>query len=487
MSEFGKRIKHLFSQPLTDPEEIRLLKEAGMPEELFDKGAFAAYQLFQKATKSGELSAIKEIKAAIDGDIDKSGTYDFLLPAIAMADTFLPVYRDIRAEKHSEYLLYGGRGSTKSSFISLVIIELLVNNPEFHGVICRKVKDTLRDSVYAQLCWAISTLGLSDKFECRTNPLEIEYIPTCQKLYFRGADKPAKIKSIKPKFGYIGILWFEELDQFGGCEEIRSIEQSVLRGGDRCFVFKSFNPPRTVSSWVNRYTKEENPGALIHKSTYLDVPPDWLGKKFIEDAEKLQQTNPKAYEHEYLGNPTGFGGNVFENVELREITDEEINAMDKICYGLDWGWYPDPLRFHAVSLSGGVLTVFDEISGNKMSNDVICREFESHGITKSDKIIADSGGEGPKSIADFRARGYFMRGAKKGKGSVEHSMKWLSSLDKIVIDPKRCPNAAREFSEYEFERADDGSFISGYPDRDNHSIDAVRYATENLRKRERLK
>ena len=483
MSEFNRRIRWLFSQPVKDPEDLKLLKAAGIPEDFADNGSFAALRLFERAVKSGELSAIKEIKLAIEEDLDNKGTGSFLLPAITLCEKFMPVYRDIHEEGHSEYLLYGGRGSTKSSFVSLVIIELLINNPEFHGVICRKVKDTLRDSVYAQICWAITTLGLDESFDCRTSPLEIEYRPTGQKLYFRGADKPAKIKSIKPKFGYIGLLWFEELDQFAGTEEIRSIEQSVLRGGDRCFVFKTFNPPRTVSSWVNRYATVDNPHCMMHKSTYLDVPPAWLGKKFIDDAQMLKITNYRAYEHEYLGVPTGNGGNVFENVELREITDEEIARMDKICYGIDWGWYPDPLRVHAVYLSGRRLYIIDEISGNRITNDSLCTYLSEHGIEKTDKIVADSGGEGPKTIADFRARGYYMRPARKGKGSVEHSMKWLSSLDKIIIDPKRCPNAAREFSEYEFEQAEDGSFISGYPDRDNHSIDAVRYATEEHRRK----
>lgn len=473
----------LFSQHLKNPEDIDLLLNAGIPEEYVDNGTMAAYKLFCRATKDGELSAIKEIKAAVEEQKSSSGSHSFLLPALMLCEKFMPVYRDIHSEEHSEYLLYGGRGSTKSSFTSLAIIELLINNPQFHGVICRKIKDTLRDSVYAQLLWAISALGLDEYFECKTSPLEIKYIPTGQKLYFRGADKPSKIKSIKPEFGYIGILWFEELDQFAGTEEIRSIEQSVLRGGDKCFVFKTFNPPRTVSSWVNRYVSLENPHRMVHKSTYLDVPQKWLGRKFIEDAELLKASNPKAYEHEYLGIPTGNGGNVFENVELREITDDEILRMDKICYGIDWGWYPDPLRFHAMTLSGRELIIFDEISGNRITNDALCHELEKHGVSKSDKIIADSGGEGPKTIADFKARGYFMRGAKKGKGSVEHSMKWLSSLDKIIIDPKRCPNAAKEFTEYEFEQAGDGSFISGYPDRNNHSIDAVRYATEEYRRK----
>ena len=85
--------------------------------------------------------------------------------------------------------------------------------------------------------------------------MEIEYIPTGQKIYFRGADDPGKIKSIKPQFGYIGIVWFEELDQYHGPEAIRNIEQSVIRGGDIAYIFKSFNPPQTANNWANKYVK----------------------------------------------------------------------------------------------------------------------------------------------------------------------------------------------------------------------------------------
>ncbi len=481
MSSFNDRIRQMSSIKVKDPENIKLLADMGVSEDMADLGAMAAMNLFKRAICDKDLSAIKEIRTALEGNSDKNSR-EFMLPAAMIADTFIPVYRDVRDEAHSQYLLYGGRGSTKSSFVSMMIVELLINNPEIHGCICRKVKDTLRDSVYAQVTWAIEVLGLSNSFECRTSPMEIEYLPTGQKLYFRGADKPSKIKSIKPPFGYIGILWFEELDQFSGEEEIRSIEQSVMRGGDRCFVFKTFNPPRSAQSWVNCFARADTQGICRHKSCYLDVPKAWLGKKFIEDAENLKESNPKAYEHEYLGEATGNGGNVFENVELKEISDSEIQAFDRPLFGMDWGWYPDPLRFHGVHFdsASSTLWIFDEISGNKLTNDKICQLLREHGIGESDRITADSGGEGPKTIADFRARGFFMRGAKKGRGSVEYSMKWLSSLKKIIIDPSRCPCAAEEFCCYEFEKNADGTFMSGYPDRNNHSIDAVRYALESV-------
>ena len=206
---------------------------------------------------------------------DASGPFE--IPARLVAPAFMPVLLDILDKGHLEYVEEGGRGSTKSSFISLVIPTLIKNNPQMHAVCCRKVGNTLRDSVFAQICWAIDALGLGAEFDSKVSPLEITYKPTGQKIYFRGADDPIKLKSIKPQFGYIGILWYEELDQFAGPEEVRNIRQSAIRGGDTAWVFKSFNPPKTKSNWANQYVLEDNPGALVHSSTYNDVPPEWLG------------------------------------------------------------------------------------------------------------------------------------------------------------------------------------------------------------------
>ena len=297
--------------------------------------------------------------------------------------------------------------------------------------------------------------------------------------------KSAKLKSIKVPFGYIGILWFEELDQFCGEEEIRSIEQSVIRGGDEAFIFKSFNPPRTIGNWANQFVKVPKETRLICKSSYLDIPPEWLGKVFLEEAAHLKEINPAAYEHEYGGNPNDEGGSVFTNLTLRHITDDEIGRFDRVYNGIDWGWYPDPFRFHRVAYlaASGQLYIFDELSGNKLPNREIGRLLKERGVTRQDKIVADSGGEGPKSIADLREMGFMLRRAKKGPGSVAYSMKWLSSLREIVIDPVRCPMAAKEFMEYEYETTEAGEVVSGYPDRDNHSIDAVRYALEEIWRR----
>lgn len=401
-----------------------------------------------------------------------------------IADVFHPMVRDIRRGMHTEYVLPGGRGSTKSSGISCIIIELLKNNSDMHALVLRKVGNTIKDSVYAQIKWAISKMGLDAEFKFKTSPFEITYKPTGQKIYFRGADDPLKIKSIKPEFGYIGIVWFEELDQFAGPEEIRNIQQSAIRGGDKAYRFKSFNPPRSKNNWANEYTDEAkltDQSALVVHSTYKDVPPDWLGEQFINDAEHLKEVNPAAYDNEYMGEANGNGGNVFEFIEEREITDEEIASFDRIYQGVDWGWFPDPFAFVRIYYDAARETLYflDEHRANKTRNSDTAAEIKRRGY---DDYVITCDSADKKSTSDFRDEGLPARDAIKGPGSVEYSMKWLQGK-KLVFDPKRTPEARKEFKKYEYERDKDGNIISGYPDKDNHFIDATRYATETLWRR----
>mgnify|MGYP000211961740 FL=1 len=419
----------------------------------------------------------------IEPDISSEGVRYTGIPATMIIPKFAPVAFDIQNREHIEYVFPGGRGSTKSSFISLQIIDLLMKNEEIHAVIVRQVADTLRTSVYAQMQWAIEALGLEDEFYCTVSPLEITRKSTGQKIYFRGTDDPGKIKSIKVPFGYIGILWFEELDQFQGEEAVRKIEQSVIRGGEKAWVFKSFNPPKSANNWANKYIKVPKVTRLVIPSTYLDVPKEWLGKPFIDEAEFLKEVNPTAYENEYLGVANGTGGNIFDNVTIREITDAEIKEFDRIYNGVDWGWYPDPYHFSRMHYDSArhKLYIFMEYRCWKQSNQETANKLRELGITENDLITCDSAEQ--KSVSDYKAYGLLARGAEKGPGSVDYSMKWLQSLSEIIIDNRRCPYTAEEFLNYEYERDKEGNIISGYPDKNNHAIDAVRYAMNPVWKR----
>ena len=188
-----------------------------------------------------------------------------------IAPAFYPVYWDVREGNHTYYDLYGGRGSTKSSFISLDLVMGIMEDPAANAAVFRKVASTIGTSVFEQVLWAINALGVEELWKTTTNPYKATYKPTGQVILFRGLDKAKKLKSIKVSRGYLKYLWFEELDEFSGEEEIRSVQQSVLRGGPKYVVFKSFNPPISKSNWANKYVLKPHRGAYRHKSCYLST------------------------------------------------------------------------------------------------------------------------------------------------------------------------------------------------------------------------
>ena len=429
--------------------------------------------------------------------------------AKSIAPAFDTVFWDVQRHGHTYYWLAGGRGSTKSSFVGIEIPLLMLQHPDIHAVILRKVGNTIKNSVYPQIQWGIEQLHVIDRFKYKTSPHEITLQATGQKILFLGCDDPMKVKSIKLPFGYIGVTWWEELDQYEGEPQIRKVLQSTMRGGDKFWNFYTYNPPISVNNWANEFTEDceihRQNDTLVTRTTYLDVPQEWLGQAFIDEAEYLQQTNPRAYENEYMGIPVGTGGNIFDNVEDMDMPDSFIATFDTIYNGLDWGFANDPNAYVKVYFdkTRRDIYIFGEHVATHESNKELYhilyeepgyhkREFVLEGGTehevyrdvpfmeKNELITADSAE--PKSIADFRAYGCFMRPAEKGPDSVRYGIKWLQSLRHIYIDKHRCPVAYKEFVSYEYERDKQGLIISDFPDKDNHCVDAVRYSLERFYK-----
>ncbi len=399
-----------------------------------------------------------------------------------LAPSFHQLHVDIKKNRHTEYWLKGGRGSTKSSFAAIEIILGMMrdadNGEHTNAVALRKVGLTLHDSVFDQLAWAIEKLGVSHLWNIPKSKLEITYLPTGQKILFRGADKPKKIKSIKVIKGYIKYAWYEELDEFFGIEELRVINQSLIRGGDNFVIFYTYNPPKSGRSWVNQEAKVPKDGRRVHHSDYRDVPREWLGKVFLTDAEHLKKTNFDAYRHEYLGEETGTGLEIFTNVTLREIEPAEIRAFDRIHQGLDFGYAADPVCFEKVHYdkTRKKLYVFYEFSGIQVSNRKLFENVKEH---RNIMTVADSAE--PKSIAELKGYGMRIKGAKKGPDSVDYGIKYLAhEIEEIIIDNVRCPRAAKEFINYALETDRNGEVKSAYPDKDNHSIDSIRYSLEDI-------
>ena len=477
----------IISDNPADAKSKKALAKMGITDEDATNNAAIVAGVFKKATK-GDANAVDKweqwdgsLADSEDSVIESACATAFRNFYQNVGKAFYEVAGHILAHNYTHFDESGGRGSMKSSFISLIGPLLIMSSPDhdIHELVLRKVANTLRDSVYAQYMWAIEKLGVAEYWEAKKTPMELIFKPTGQKIMFRGADDPMKIKSIKVPFGYIAITHFEEKDQFSGRAEIRTILQSTMRGGSTFWNFESYNPPISRDNWANKDSLEERSDRFCHKSTYLDVQnPEWLGEQFYAEAEHLKETNERAYQHEYLGEPVGTGGNVFENLEIRTITDEEIAHMDRIIQGVDWGWYPDQyafLRTHYDSAREKIYFI-DENYVNKQSNAETGQWIIDHGY--NDYGITCDSAE-PKSVNDYRDMGLPARGAIKGPGSVEYGFKWLQ-VRTLVIDPKRTPHAYQEIVEYEYERDKDGNVISGYPDGNDHAISALRYGYEPL-------
>ncbi len=477
----AERQRQIDSEKVATLQELQEIRTAiARGEDKDDFGFSPSHEAKLKAVDSLEkalrIKEEQEEKQRAAEEALRNKTYHLDLHDIP--DAFHSAIRAIRNREYLEYVFKGGRGSTKSSTVAMIIVELLKNNHDIHALVCRKVANTIKDSVYNKIKWAIGKQEFDEEFTSTKSPYEITLKATGQKVYFRGADDPDKIKSINPEFGYIGILWYEELDQFAGDSEVRKIEQSAIRGGELAWIFKSFNPPKTANNWANEYVTEVGDKTLVHSSTYLDVPKEWLGQPFIDQAEHLKEINPEAYEHEYGGVANGNGGMVFEYLRFETITDEQIKTFDRIYQGVDWGFYPDPYAFVRAYYNAAKETIYliDENYVNKQQNVTTAQWIKEKGYTDY-SVTCDSAE--PKSVVDYRDMGISARGAIKGAGSVEYGMKWLQSRH-IVIDMKRTPNTGKELKEYEYERDKDGEVISGYPDANNHAIDALRYAFEQF-------
>lgn len=417
--------------------------------------------------------------------------------AECLAACYLQLHDDVKSGMHTTFHLPGGRGSAKSSFVSLEIVDGMMDDPTANAIVFRRTAATMRESVFSQIAWAIDALGVSHLWRGNVSPMVYTYTPTGQQITFRGLDDAAKLKSIKPRHGKYKYIWFEEFAELNGPNQVRSVLQSVIRGGDDFRIFNSFNPPMSLNSWANKYILTPDDRATVFHSNYTMIPPEWLGEAFLLEAERVKEVNEKIYRHEYLGEAVGTGGEVFPNIEVRAITDDEINQMQYIYQGLDWGFSVDPLAFIRDSYDSRTQTVYllDEIVKLGCSNTEIADAIKEKGY---DKPLHDTGyrsqmsGEyytgrqlticdsaDPKSIADLQRQGIKATACKKYPGSVNYGIRWLQSK-KIVIDPKRTPHAFKEFTEYEYETTRDGEFLASVPDKNNHLIDGVRYSFDQI-------
>lgn len=400
---------------------------------------------------------------------------DILLSDI-IAPAYYGLFEKTKLLKVHDVLLKGGRGSGKSSFAAEAVIYIILRYKFLNAVVYMKHAIRLRTGAFSLYCAAIQRLGLSDKFEIRLSPMQITRKATGQKILFRGCDDPNKSKGITSSDAdkYFGILHFEEIDQFDGLDEINKLKDSVLRGGDDYLVISCFNPPKNKFHWCNQWAQKDISGRVVLHTTYLDMPKKWLGRAFIDRAEALKDYDYDDYANRYLGEVTGYGDTVFDDIEFREITDAEIDRFDNIFQGFDWGWFPDPAVFVRLHYDEKARTVYiiDEIVNNK-------RPIESYAMQIIDRGYSDFpltiDGAIPEHEYRFRQSGINAISAVKGAGSIELGLNWLENKH-FVVDEKRTPFTCGELRCYEYETLASGEYTGRYSAVNNHSIDAIRYS-----------
>ncbi len=384
----------------------------------------------------------------------------------------------------------GGRGSGKSSDTAIIIAQLIMRYP-VNALILRKIDNTLASSVFEQIKWAINEMQVSHLFQVKVSPMEIIYKPRGNKMIFRGAQNPERIKSLKDARFPFTIAWIEELAEFKTEDEVTTITNSLLRGelDDGLFYkfYYTYNPPKRKQSWVNKKyeTSFQPDNTFVHHSTYMNNP--YIAKEFIKEAEGARERNEMRYRWEYLGEAIGSGVVPFNNLQIETIPQDLYDTFDNIRNAVDFGYATDPLafvRWH-YDKKKRIIYAMDEYYGVQISNREFADWLHKKGY-QSDDIYADSAE--PKSIAELKKEHGVKRikGVKKGKDSVEYGEQWLDDLQAIVIDPKRTPNIAREFENIDYQTDKDGNVKPRLEDKDNHTIDATRYALERDMRQNRM-
>lgn len=320
-----------------------------------------------------------------------------------------------------------------------------------------------------------------DNWDFKQSPMCAVYKPTGQMVMFVGADKPISLKSFNVPFGYVKMLIHEECDEMAGVEQMDNIEDTFLRADTPALDIKIFNPPKSKNNFMNEYTEEckNKPQTRICHSYYYNVPVKWLGKRFFERAEWFRIHKPLYYKNNYLGEVTGTGGGIFDNLEIRKISDEELMTFDTVNHGLDFGYtHPQVFSQNYYDYETDTLYIFGEVYSKKCKNSTFARKIKKF---MNVEIICDSAR--PDGIAEMQDWGFNAIGAKKrwgsGKGR-DYCWEWLQRCNKIVIDPERCPNTEKEFTKAEHEQLPDGSFSDAYPTLEEDTIMANIYALNRI-------
>lgn len=373
----------------------------------------------------------------------------------------------------------GSRASKKSKTVALWIVSHIVEYPEANAIYIRKTERTLKDSCYSDCKWAIHRLGLDRWFVCRLSPLEIEYKPTGQRILFRGCDDPLKLTSISVPKGVLCWAVFEEAYEINKESDFDMIDESI-RGEvpegyfKRIFVLLN---PWSEKHWIKKrfFDPPDTDNKLSMTTNYLCN--EWLTPDDIRIFEDMRKRNPRRYAVAGMGNWGVVDGLVYENWKEERFDIDEIRQNPGVvsAFGLDFGYTNDPSTLFCGLLDKAQkkLYVFDEMYQKGLSNKRIAEAVQEMGYGK-EHITADSAE--PKSIDELKGLGLRVKGAKKGKDSIQNGIQWIQDLE-IIVHP-RCVNFITEISNYTWAEDRFGTKLNTPIDDFNHLMDAMRYALE---------
>lgn len=370
----------------------------------------------------------------------------------------------------------GSRASKKSKTTALWFIYNMMKYPDANTLIVRKTYRTLKDSCYTELKWAVNRLGVTNLWDFKESPLEATYKPTGQKIYFRGLDDPLKITSITVEHGYLCWMWLEEAYEIMSEELFDTLDESI-RGEIPDTLFKqvtlTFNP-WNERHWIkSRFFDVQDDDVLALTTNYMCN--EWLDNADLKVFERMKKRNPRRYKVAGLGGWGIVEGLVYENWTEKAFTLDDVKNCKTRC-GLDFGYTNDPTASPIMFLDSEQkkLYIWDELYEKGLSNHKIYKRLTEMGYGK-EKYVGDSAE--PKSIDELKSYGMRIKGAKKGKDSINNGIQWIQELE-IIVHP-RCVNFLTEISNYTYDKDKFGKQLNKPIDDFNHLMDAMRYGLED--------
>ena len=376
----------------------------------------------------------------------------------------------------------GSRASKKSKTAALWFIYWMMKLAALglfpNLLVVRKTYRTLKDSCFTELKWAVHRLGVDHLWQFKESPLEAEYLPTGQKIYFRGLDDPLKVTSITVDVGFLCWMWIEEAYEIMSESDFEILDESI-RGEVPDGLFKqitiTFNPWNEHHWLKKRFFDNPDDNTLAMTTNYMCN--EWLDAADIKVFEDMKKRNPRRYAVAGLGGWGIVDGLIYENWKEEAFDIDSIRSKPNIVsvFGLDFGYTNDPSTLFCGLLDqeNKQLFVFDEMYEKGLSNRRIADTINDMGYGK-ERITADSAE--PKSIDELKSLGLRVKGALKGKDSIKNGIQWIQDLE-IIIHPK-CVNFLTEISNYTWDTDKFGTKLNVPIDDFNHLMDAMRYSLE---------